>query len=276
MQEEKYITASRIKKLLHFFSTFWFVVCVGYIVATSLRQANVRWWVIYSLSGHSFVIVLLLISLYLFALFRGIKVTKESIEHPLTSTNYYIYFYITTPLLGGMAGSMGSIGTNIITQLIMGTALGTLGATFLVWVFIDPLIGMLEVLLPASHKHRMVRLAIVKEKHLKIQTEREKLFAELQLKEELELKQWQKLLMPYAETLFRAIQSNRHDIKTQHKVVETGSKAWQIGGLNCMKQLHEMVLAKFDNEITHDPIAIWWDGIGNWYSPPLKERLTFS
>ena len=273
MQEDKFMTASQIKKLLHFFSTFWFVICVGYILVLSLRQANVRWWVIFSLSGYSFVIVLLSTSLYLFALFRGIGVSQESIEHPLTSTNSYVYFYITTPLLGGMAGLVGSIGINIFTRLLMGIALGTLGATFLVWIFIDPLIGMLETLLPASRKHHMERLAIAKEEKLKIQNENETLFAELHLKEELELKQWQKLLMPYAETLFSIIQSNRHDTKAQREVVDIGSKAWQIGGLNCMKQLHEMVMARSDNKISHDPISMWWDGIGNWYSPPLKERL---
>jgi len=92
------------RKWLHFASTGWFMLCVGYILVSALRQAGVHWWVIFSLSGFSAIFVFLLIGLYLFAIFRGVdRNQKIEIEHPLTNTNYYLAFYDISPLLGGFA-----------------------------------------------------------------------------------------------------------------------------------------------------------------------------
>jgi hypothetical protein len=122
-------------RLVHFSSTAWFIVCVGYILVLALRQAGFHWWVIFSLSGHSALLIFFLISLYLFAIFRGIgRSQKIEVEHPLTSTNYYMVFYAVAPFLGGLAGDLGMIGESRISQFLLGIALGTLGATFLVWI----------------------------------------------------------------------------------------------------------------------------------------------
>ncbi|MBN2314165.1 MAG: hypothetical protein JXM79_09565, partial [Sedimentisphaerales bacterium] len=89
----------------HIAGTIWFVLAVGYIFVLALRQAGVRWWVVFSLSGHGVLIVSVLVSLYLFAIFRGISSSQNvEIEHPLTSSTYYAAFYLLTPFLGGLAG----------------------------------------------------------------------------------------------------------------------------------------------------------------------------
>ena len=76
-------------KLVHLASTTWFMLCMGYILVLALRQAGIHWWVIFSLSGHSALLIFLLISLYLFAIFRGVGSNQRiEMEHPLTSTNY--------------------------------------------------------------------------------------------------------------------------------------------------------------------------------------------
>ena len=143
------MSSHRTLKSIHLAGTAWFILCVGYILAFALRRAGVNWWVIFSLSGHSVLIVFLLISLYLFAMFRGVTQSQAiEIEHPLTSTDYYTVLYITTPFLGGLAGCLGMIGVSAIKQFLLGVALGTLGATFLVWVIVDPVAGLLEMLLP--------------------------------------------------------------------------------------------------------------------------------
>ncbi|NQT02053.1 MAG: hypothetical protein HQ580_08525, partial [Planctomycetes bacterium] len=122
----------RTLKLVHLASTIWFIICIGYILVLTLRQAGVHWWVVFSLSGYGLLIALILISLYLFAIFRGISSSqKVQIEHPLTSTNYYRAFYVITPLLGGLAGCLGMIGISTVGQFASGVALGTLGTTFL-------------------------------------------------------------------------------------------------------------------------------------------------
>ena len=147
-------------KLVHFVSTGWFVLCFGYILIAALREAGFKWWVIFSLSGHSALLVFLLISLYLFAVFRGIdRSQKIEIEHPLTGTGYYAVFYDVSPFLGGLAGCLGMIGVSRISELLSGIALGTLATTFLVWIVVDPTIGVVERLLPGSRRHRLERLA---------------------------------------------------------------------------------------------------------------------
>ncbi len=160
------MTEKRALRRIHLVSTVWFIACIGYILVLALRQAGLRWWQI-SLSGPSLaLVVFLLVSLYLFALYRGIgEAQKIEVEHPLTTTSYYMALYVAAPLLGGLAGILGMVGvTEGMTDSIRfldslgffvgGVVLGTLGTTFAVWVGIDPVVGMLEMLLPASRQHR--------------------------------------------------------------------------------------------------------------------------
>lgn len=271
-------------KLVHLASTAWFALCVGYILTLALRQAGVRWWVIFSLSGHSALLIFLLVSLYLFAIFREAgRSQKIEVEHPLTSTNYYLAFYIATPFLGGIAACLGMIGENRISQFLLGIALGTLGATFLVWVIVDPVVGLLEMLLPpASRKHRAERLAQAKAQREEKQKARERLLAEVLAKDELTRRNWQEMLEPQAEKLAGLLITNSLlgeaeggiDTKqAEREAVNIGVSAWQIGGLSCMRQLRDMAIAmckqKSQSETIVDYIPVWWDGIGSWRNPSI-------
>jgi len=262
-------------KLVHLASTAWFMLCIGYILVLALRQAGVSWWVIFSLSGHSALVIFLLISLYLFAIYRGVdRSQKIKVEHPLTSTNYYMVFYIVAPFLGGLAGCLGMIGEHRINQFLLGIALGTLATTFLVWVIVDPVTGLLEMLLPASRKHRAERLAEAKAQREKRQRDRERLLAEVLAKDDLAQHSWQEVLKPQAEKLAGLLTSNRIDFKqAEREAVDIGVKAWQIGGLSCMRQLRDMAMAicrqRNRNRDIVDYIPIWWDGIGSWRNPSL-------
>lgn len=143
------MTRHRTLKSIHHAGMAWFILCVGYILVFALRQAGVHWWIIFSVSGHSTLLVLLMVSLYSFALFRGVGRSQTiETEHPLPSTDYYTVLYITTPFLGGLAGCLGMIGVSAIKQFLLEIALGTLGATFLAWVIVHPVAGLLEMLLP--------------------------------------------------------------------------------------------------------------------------------
>ena len=68
--------------------------------------------------------------------------------------------------------------------------------------------------------------------------------------------------------------------KVEQKAVDIGMKAWQIGGLGCMKYLHEMAMdicwQKYPKEMINDYIQVWWDGIGNWRCKDLFENLTMN
>ena len=270
------MSGRRALKLIHLAGTLWFILCVGYILVGALRQAGVRWWVIFSLSGYSALLILLLLSLYLFAMFRGISSSqKVQIEHPLTSTSYYTVFYVITPLLGGLAGCLGMIGVSTIGQFLLGIALGTLCATFLVWVIVDPVTGLLEMLLPpASRKHRAQRLARAKALRENRQRDSERLLANVLAKEKSVRHRWQKLLNPKAEKLAGLLTANRIDFKqAELEAVDIGVNAWQIGGLSCMRELRDMAMAiarrRNRNKALIDYIDVWWDGIGSWRNTSL-------
>jgi hypothetical protein len=262
-------------RAVHIASTVWFILCVGYILVSGLRQAGVKWWVVFSLSGPGALIALVLVSLYLFAVFRGISSSqKEQIEHPLTTTTYYAVFYVGTPFLGSLASCLGMIGVNTISQFLLGVALGTLGTTFLVWVIVDPAIGLLEMLLPASRKHRSQRLALAKAAREKRQKDSEHLLAQVLAQEESDRRCWQEVLKPHAEKLAGLLTTERTDLKqVERQAVGIGVCAWQIGGLSCMRELRNMAMTI--SKQSHRDIAIvdyisfWWDGIGSWRAPSL-------
>jgi len=264
----------RIIKSIHIASTIWFIVCVGYILVLALRQAGVHWWVVFSLSGHGVLIALMLISLYLFAIFRGVSSSqKVKVEHPLTSTTYFAVFYVVTPFWGGLAGCLGTVGLGTFSQFLMGVALGTLWTTFLVWVIVDPVTGLLEMFLPpASRRHRAQRLAQAKALRQSRQKDRESLLKKVLVEEELERRHWRTTLKPQAEKLAGLLKTNGADFKqAEREAVGIGVKAWQIGGLSCMRELRNMAmaLAKEPNKSVVDYVGVWWDGVGSWREPSL-------
>lgn len=274
------MSGQRIVKLIHLAGTAWFILCVAYILVLALRQAGVRWWIIFSLSGHSVLIIFLLISLYLFAILRGVsKAQAIEFEHPLTSTNYYKGFYITAPFLGGLAGCLGMIGEHRFVQFTAGIALGTFLATFLVWVILDPATGFLEMLLlPACRKHRAERLTRAKAEREKKQKNRGRLLAEILAREESNYHHLQQVLRPQAEKLAGLLTNNEADFEqAEHEAVEIGLKAWQMGGLGCMRELHKTAIAiskqKNQDELLIDHIPFWWDGIGTWRASSLDKTI---
>jgi hypothetical protein len=272
------MSRGNILKLMHFANTAWFMLCVGYILVLALWQAGVRWWVIFSLSGYSALLLFLMISLYLFAIFRGIGRSQTiEAEHPLTNTDYYAVLYVVAPFLGGLAGCIGMIGlNNRVSQYLLGIALGTLGATFLVWVIVDPLTGLLETqLLPASRKHRAERLAHAKAQREEKQKEHKRLLVEVLAKEQSTQHSWQQALRPHAEKLAELLTTvNETDFrKAELEAINIGVNAWQSGGLNCMRQLRDMAIEihrkKYQDSMIVDYISSWWDGVGTWRNTSL-------
>jgi hypothetical protein len=166
------------------------------------------------------------------------------------------------------------IGERRISQFLLGIALGTLGATFLVWIIVDPVTELVEMLLPASRKHRLERLARVRALRQKQQEKRKRLLAEILTREEQDRRRWQEVLQPYAEKLAGLLTTNTIDFKqAEREAADIGVNAWQIGGLSCMRQLHQMVMdlckKKYKDLTIIDLVPTWWDGIGSWRNPSL-------
>jgi len=257
-------------KTIHLVGTIWFMVCVGYLLVLTLHQAGFNWWFIFSLSGHSALLIFLLISLYLFTIFgAGGKGQGIAVEHPLTSTGPYLAFYVSVPILGVLAGAVAMVGETKITQFLSGIALGTLAMTFLTWVIVDPLASMLEMLLPASQEHRFQRLAADKRQREERQRDREVLLSRLFAQQEQDRLRWEALLIPDAEKLALLLQANNANFEqAERQAVDIGVRVWQTGGLDCMRRLHDMALElhkeKYQNLTITDHISSWWDGIGGW------------
>ncbi len=267
------MTAKRILKRIHVVSTTWFLLCVGCVLAAELRKVGFNWWLIFSLSGYSTFLILVLTSLYLFALFRGVGGTQSiTVEHPVTSTAQYMGFYVAAPLLGGLAGVLGMLGTPDLATFVAGVARGTLGVTFAVWVVLDPLAGLLEMMLPSSRKHRAERLAQAEAERRARAERRERLLAEAFAREEQERRRWEQRLRGEAERLATLLATDASGVEQAEKeALDIGALAWRLGGLTCMRQLRDMALdiarARSEQGGTVDYVSHWWDGIGEWHRP---------
>jgi len=261
-------------KRLHLLGTTWFIVCVGFILILALRDAGFNWWVIFSLSGHSVVILFVLVSLYLFAIFRkGKQDTGYEIEHPLTHTFYYLVFYMSAPFLGGLAGLInGPFYAQSAFQFVYGVALGTFVTTFLVWVVLDPLIALIETYTPESRMHRAQRLARQRAIRQEKQRRRETLLQEVSMAEELHQGYWQANLQTQVQELATLLLTDRAGYRqAECRAVEIALVAWHMGGLPCMRYLHQQALSAFSRQHPDKPVADyivnWWDGVGAWRNP---------
>lgn len=273
------MSLSIFRKRLHFTSTAWFVLCVGYLLIFSLLDAGVHWWILFSLSGYGLLVLLILISLYLFAIFRGISSSQAvRIEHPLTSTNCYMYFYNLSPFLGGLAGLLGMLGiTETPARFFVGVAMGTLVMTFMIWVVVDPAVGVLETAFsPAGRKHRAERLAAAAEAVRARQERHEQLLAEVVTSEQQDVDRWRRELRPQAQRLAELLTADHISAdQAESEAIAIGVIAWQMGGMACMQLLREMALELACDIRTgagaSDYVSFWWDGIGAWQRPLIRD-----
>jgi hypothetical protein len=260
-------------RIIHMASTAWFMLCTGYVFILAMWQAGFNWLVIFSLSGYWALITVLLVSLYLFAVFRGTGPGPSmEKEHPLTSTAYYMAFYISTPFLGAIAGLLSMIGETGINLPLGRLAMGTIIATFLTWIAVDPITGLLELLTPQPRRHRAERLAqALIQKQLE-QENRKKILARLSEQERENERLWKEAFAPQAERLARLLASDCNEFsKAEKEALNIGVEAWTKGGLICMRYLRNMAADIFKQQYGErqfvDYISAWWDGIGRWRNP---------
>ncbi|MGE5294754.1 MAG: hypothetical protein ACM3VT_07985, partial [Solirubrobacterales bacterium] len=161
-----------------------------------------------------------------------------------------------------------------VVRFLLGVAMGTLGTTFIIWVVVDPIAGLVEMLLPTSRKHRLERLAQVEAQRRARQEKREQLLAEAFAREEQEQQRWQQHLRPQAERLAALLSCDSADAShAECEAVDIGAQAWRLGGVTCMRHLRDMTVAirkGIDDGTTADHISDWWDGIGDWRRPSLR------
>jgi len=260
--------------IIHMASTVWFILCTGYVFILALWQAGFNWLVIFSLSGYWALIITLLVSLYLFAVFRGASpVLSMEKEHPLTSTAYYMAFYVSTPFLGAIAGLLSMVGDTEVSSPLSRVTLGTIIATFLTWIAVDPITGLLELLMPEPRKHRAERLAQARIQKQLEQENRDKMLDRLFEQERENERLWKEAFAPQAERLARLLASDGNNFSkaAEQEAINIGVEAWTKGGLMCMRYLRDTAAEIFRRQYGErqfvDYISAWWDGIGRWRNP---------
>ncbi len=264
-----------IFKALGICSTICFVVSTAFLFVLGLREAGLKWWVIFSLSGYSAVLIFMVASLYAFAIFRSIfRSQKIYQEHPLTSRVNYMALYNMSPLFGAFVGMLFGFGRGSLLDRLGLFSLGCFSTTFFLWVVVDPVLGFMEMLLPSSRRHRHVRLSEEKAEKQRRKAENELILCELVERELSQEQHRETILLPVAEDLVSLIANHRLGLKgVERQVVDKGLEAWQMGGIVCMRQLHkittEMLIERFGEHGMVDHIATWWDGIGKWRQPAI-------
>jgi hypothetical protein len=144
-------------------------------------------------------------------------------------------------------------------------------------VILDPVIGLLELLLPPSRKHRALRLAEARAERERKQKERERLLAQVLAEEDSQRDRWRELLKPQAQRLARLLKEGAADPQqAEREAVGIGVTAWQAGGLSCMQEVRDMAITickrNGKDKAVADYLSFWWDGIGNWRATPLGRR----
>ncbi|MBN1818726.1 MAG: hypothetical protein JW828_15295 [Sedimentisphaerales bacterium] len=262
------------RKLVHLLGTLWFVASAGFLLIVKMRLAGWSWWLIFSLSGHSAVLVFFLVTIYVFAVYRGVVRTQTEVEHPLTTSSYYGLFYNLAPLLGSLAGLLSSIGLPTFYQHILTMATGSLVMTFIIWIVVDPVVSITEGFTPRGRIAQKWRRGRAKLTRKRRRIASEELLNNLFQQEQQSRRRREPQLVSWADRISELLAPDRPLEKTaEAEVTEIGAKAWRLGGMAAMRQLHEMVriqLASSEKTVVDFP-AIWWDGVGDWKKPELKK-----
>jgi hypothetical protein len=264
--------------MLHLIGMVWFVICSLFLIIYRLREAELNWWVIISLSGPSFFILFLLFLVYLFAIFRGAtRIEKTEKEHPLSVTRSYMFFYYLSPCLGGLAGLASTWGEDVVSDYLVGAALGTLAATFAVWIVVDPAISLIEMIMPESRKYRQERISRQRAKHEEMMQNQQRIIDAHDARQIEQQRLWASILKLEVEKL-AYLPQNTQDSDEQREVeaVDIGAQAWRTGGIDCMRWLYDNALRVYRSQNSNandwDQISAWWDGIGSWINQPTWEK----
>lgn len=268
--------AQHLLKRVHVSGTAWFVLCALYLLIVALRQVGLKWWVVFSFSGYALITFLFLLNVYLFAIFRGVSRTQNTLEHPFTTSIYYIAFYDVCPFLGTISGVicylMSGMNMTLTTSLSM-MCEGTLALTFLVWIVADPFLGILELMIPECAHYRKVRLQIAADEKQRKLIENQELLKRLEKQEADNLRIWNAHLEPLANQAAALLNQSTSKESAKPLIIEAGARAWQLGGIVCMRHFHKLLREKIAQPYP-DFVAVWWDGIGNWHMPSVQQILS--
>ncbi len=263
------MASRRILKFLHFSGTIWFMITAAFLLVVAMRQAGASWWLIFSLSGYSALAILFLISIYLVAIVRSVVHTRTEIEHPLSTSDYYVVFYDIAPFFGAIAGLAGGLFAGPV-EVATTVASGTLATTFITWILIDPIVSIVEATTPPARLASRWRRGRAKVAKKRINIANDKLMVSLFAAHDKKMRQWKEQMHTQIDQLVELVKDHATGkVHAEHQAVEIGANAFRQDGIECMKFVHKSCMKKLNDEKQQpsDYISIWWDGIGSWQKP---------
>lgn len=262
----------RAKKALStfHFAGLAFFIASGIYLWFSFDPANLqRSRFIKVLAADSVFISVVTAGLCAIALFALLLRRKaRSIEHPLTSSNIYRYFYYLSPFIGAAAGAVVVIGINGTGGLLV-IATGSALITSAVWLIIDPAVTILELFGPNSIRLRRARARISKSRIQRRKSHKLQLIEEARLQNMSVQADWQHALEPYANELAALVtDTSGSEAHRRARAIDIALHASKMGGRQCMQHLYHMARRACrektqDDWIAHN-ISVWWDGVGGW------------
>lgn len=241
-----------------------------FIIAWGLRLAGLDWWAIFSLSTQGFVLVVLGMLIYAFAVFCGSVGERMPSEHPFTGSIYYRIFYLAVPVVGGVGGGLYTYFLEAAgaVEAVRTLALETVFSAYAVWLFIDPVSGIIESLLPESRRARAARLARAKAAREE-KARHGRLWLEgLRAQRRSRIDKIRPALDSSAARLAAMLLESRGSANSGYdEAAAIGLEAWQAGGMDAMKELYAAT-ARTCRERGRGDLAFhldyWWDGVGEW------------
>lgn len=249
-------------KYAHSLSILFFLFCAAYLLII-LLQRNSKDWFFWSISGLSGFIATAIIVFYSLAFFKSLTLKSSKPEHPISSSSYYLVFYDMSPFLGAAAGVIVLIMVNEKDHPLAFIAAGSMAASFFVWIVLDPVVQVLEMMLPGSKRFRKRRKAFkkaIKKAHEKANLS---MLNEIDKQEKEKSNERQALLSEMSRELRRLLDQRPSD-ESDKGIIEYGLKAWQMGKLPAMKQLYDLTVQNDCTEYKAYRLSYLWDGVGKW------------
>ena len=261
---------NRRLEIFHIVVTGQFAASAVAILFWSLYSAGFKWWAIFSLSAQGVVLVSLAVLVYGFAVFRGAVGERTQAEHPLTNSVYYRVFYLAVPLLGGIAGGLDYTVAGGLFEGVRGAALGTVATAFVVWVFVDPIVGVVESTLPESRRLRSERIARQREQRHRGRREKQRQLEILRAEHHAQMEALLPSIERYARRLAELLAESADDPRRGcNEGGAIGLDIWQTGGMQAMRALFQATIADCTDAtggLAAWYLDYWWDGVGGWKS----------
>jgi len=262
------MSSDRHLRILHTVSTAQFTASAALIIFWSLYQVGLNWWTVFSLSSQGIVIVVLGVLIYGFAVFYGAVGQRIEGEHPFTGSIYYRHFYVLVPIIGGFIIAADYWLYEGWVEGIRGFALGTVVNAYVIWLFIDPVAGVLETRLPESRRLRAERLGLERQARDLVRRQKAEMVERLRARRAERLARIEPLIEKNARRLADLLVESADDPRRGFgEAASIGLRMWQAGGMESMRRLYSaaaVACRDMGRAELSSCLDYWWDGVGDW------------